>query len=226
MEAERNRCLAKTPERAPGYLRRSVVVYELLKRDIGTQDIEPGRRLYETDIAARYGASRTPVREALTRLLREGLIEKVGRAYVVRAFSVDDVRYIYQVRESLECLAVRMAVQNASDDEIVELGNKLESMNEAAMRRDIEDYLHLDREFHLLIGKYSKNSFLESELRDLHDKVTMIQSQWRPKVAKFPPLHVSHERLYDAIRRRDATIAEAEMSYHLQEFITSLNTQS
>jgi len=212
--------------RASGHLRRSVFIYEQLKDDIGCLRIEPGRRLYETDIATRYGASRTPVREALTRLVREGLVEKVGRAYVVKTYSVQDVAQIYKIREALECLAVRLAVQNASDAEITELGRLLQEMNAAASVEDLNAYLRLDREFHLLIGRYTQNHFLEAELRTLHDKVAIIQAQWRPKVARFPLLHTSHERLYDAIRRRDATIAEAEMCYHFQEFMISLNTIS
>ena len=211
---------ATTPD--TGHVRRSDVLYEELKEDIAGLRIAPESRLYEVEVAERYGASRTPARESLMRLVKEGLVDKNGRAYVVRTFSVADVIHIYALREALECLSVRLAIDNADDADIEELGGILALMDKASDSHDLNGYLKLDRNFHICIGRISENPFLQAELMEMGDKVAIIQAQWRKRVAKLPNLHKSHERLFDAISRRDKTIAEAEMRYHLHEFICSM----
>lgn len=213
-----------SPRKRSGSAKRSEDVYESLKIDIASMRVKPGDALFECDIAERYRASRTPVREALLRLVKEGLVEKVGRTNVVSSFSVDDVVNLYEIREALECLAVRLAVERASARDLEELEEIIACMRRAREKGRVDAYLSHDRNFHLAIARMARNPFLESELRSLQEKVRMIQSQWRNRVAKFPNLHDQHERIHDAIRRRDASIAEAEIRYHMQEFVSSIRT--
>jgi DNA-binding GntR family transcriptional regulator len=224
--AARKPGLAPLSGQSEGHKKRSQFVYECLKDDMSRLVIPPGVRLYETDVSARYGASRTPVREALNRLVREGLIHKVGRSYVVRSYTVQDVMHIYQIREALDCLAGRLVTGTISESELSQLKDLLDQMTETAGTSNVDNYLCLDRTFHLLIARFTKNAFLEQEMTLLYDKIAMIQAQWRSRLARFPLMHVAHERLYDAIRRRDAAIVEAEMRYHCLEFMTSMRTAS
>jgi len=211
-----------SPRKRGGAAKRSEDIYESLKTDIASMQVKPGDALFECDIADRYSASRTPVREALLRLVKEGLVEKVGRTNVVSSFSVDDVVNLYEIREALECLAVRLAVERATVGDLEELAEIIESMRQSREKGRVEAYLAFDRNFHLAIARMARNPFLESELRSIQEKVRMIQSQWRSRVAKFPNLHNQHERIHDAIRRRDASIAQAEIRYHMQEFVSSM----
>ena len=94
------------------------IAYEVLKKAIITGEIPAGERIVETDYADRLHISRTPLREALRKLERDGLVEYVmRRGVVVRAFTIDDVREIYTIRNALEMLTLPSIVENATQED-------------------------------------------------------------------------------------------------------------
>ena len=93
-------------------------VYQSLRTAILHGTYRPNQRLVEADIAVELGASRTPVREALQRLGNEGLTAKSRHGWMVREFTVGEIREIYEIRAALEGYAARLAAQRATDEDI------------------------------------------------------------------------------------------------------------
>lgn len=102
------------------------IAYEVLKHAIVTGEIPAGERIVETDYAERLHISRTPLREALRKLERDGLVEYVlRRGVVVRAFTIEDVDEIYTIRNALEMLTLPAIVERATQEDIASLRAKL-----------------------------------------------------------------------------------------------------
>ncbi|MFT7289439.1 MAG: DNA-binding GntR family transcriptional regulator, partial [Halieaceae bacterium] len=96
--------------------------FQMLQSDITKGVIKPGSKISETELAARYGTSRGPLREALQRLEGRGLIERIPHVGTrVVSLNLNELLEIYQVREALEGLACRLAAENMSDDEIASM---------------------------------------------------------------------------------------------------------
>jgi GntR family transcriptional regulator, rspAB operon transcriptional repressor len=105
------------------------VAYESLRDDITDWKLQPATVLSEIEISNRLGMSRTPVREALKRLAREGLVrDEVGRSAVVAPLSIEEAIHIYQVREALETYAIRLAARGFERDGFAELIEPLERL--------------------------------------------------------------------------------------------------
>ena len=106
------------------------IAYEVLKKAIITGEIPAGERIVETDYADRLHISRTPLREALRKLERDGLVEYVmRRGVVVRAFTIEDVKEIYTIRNALEMLTLPAIVEKATAEDIASLREKLAEMD-------------------------------------------------------------------------------------------------
>lgn len=194
-------------------------IYMRLKKDILSFNLPRGTVLQEAVLAERYHASRTPAREALRRLVQEGLTVRRGRNYVVRTFTADEVQDFYEVREGLEKMAVRLAIERASDDSLETLRQHIEAQTEATRRGDVATFNRLDTEFHIAIATMSGNLLLEREVSLLHDKVMLIRALELSREAGMSNALRDHQRIVDAILRRNITVAEAEMRYHVRSVI-------
>ena len=102
------------------------IAYDVLKKAIITGEIPAGERIVETEYADRLHISRTPLREALRKLERDGLVEYVmRRGVIVHAFTTEDVDQIYTIRNSLEMLTLPYIIENATAEDIASLREKL-----------------------------------------------------------------------------------------------------
>ncbi|CDX11442.1 putative Transcriptional regulator, GntR family [Mesorhizobium plurifarium] len=217
-------------KRSPGriYLptsaRLSDDVYSKLKKDILSASLKSDDRLYETTVAEAYGGSRTPVREALLRLLEEGLLVRQGRAYIVSRISVSEMIDIYRVRQNLECLSASIAAESITDAALGELRAMIEAMRIAAARREGSTFNLLDSEFHLAIAKSTGNEVLMDILTKLHERVLLVRNSVERFLSRLENANQEHEAIYNAIRRGQPTIASAEMNSHIQSTIESLRT--
>jgi DNA-binding GntR family transcriptional regulator len=169
-------------------------------------------------LAERFGASRTPVREALQRLQRDGLVERVGRFYRVIHMDERDMAELGEVREALESMALHLAAQR--DPSLVQALDDIVERHHDAHRRDaVDQFSELDGLFHLRIAEGSGNPSLLQHLGMLHDKITLIRNmeQWRPL------WHVrvldQHRRIVDALRRGQPDIAAGELRYHIRSVV-------
>lgn len=200
--------------------------YELLKKKIIRCELKPGQRLVERDLVDDLGISRTPIREALTKLEREGLINTIPRrGCYVREFSLEEMDELYEVRLALEALAVRLAAKNATSSEITRISRLWKNVPKEMAPGDIDLVLAADEQFHEMLAEASHNQTLLHFLRSLNDKIRMIRRVdfSRPKRLLFT--HDEHMAILKGIMKRDPDEAEQKIKAHITEsrdFISSL----
>src|SRR5690349_10811115 len=135
--------------------------YEQLKAMAITYQLRPGERLAELDLAKRLKVSRTPIREALNRLVTEGFLTFTpNRGFQCRPLDAKEIFDLYEVRRSLEASAARLAVERASDDELDDLGRFLERSRGVPEKTTVMELVRLDEEFHERVAILSRNAEL------------------------------------------------------------------
>ncbi len=195
-------------------------VYDGLRRDISAQRLLPGTVLQEAALSEQFEASRTPVREALFRLHQEGFIEKVGRQLRVKAFSLAEVEELYQLREALEKMAVRLCIDRASDASLDEIQAQLERYTEFDVDADYEAFNEYANQFHRSIVALCGNSMIQAQLAAIYDKVLVINSRYWRVGNTVEDAQRDHAYILRAIRNRDVVVAEAATRAHIQGIVT------
>lgn len=192
-------------------------VYQSLRTAILHGIYRPNQRLVETVIAEELGASRTPVREALQRLGNEGLITKSRHAWLVREFTVDEIREIYEVRAALEGHAVRLAAQRATDEDIARLAELINEqrakMSDTSVTRsavvDLNDRFHdavIAAAGNQRLGAFIKTNrmyYFNYRLASLYTDEQVVKSL------------EEHEELFEAIRNREPDKADEIARAHI-----------
>lgn len=196
--------------------RLSARVYGALKSRILAHGFEPGAVLQEQTLAGELGVSRTPVREALRLLTDEGLVARRGRLYATRQFSATDVRQIYEVREALETASVSLCAARAADPALHTLTGMITEQSIALHRGELSRFAELDSLFHLRIASLADNRLLLHQLSGLHDKVRLVRLRPTDFVLRAVD---EHRRIAEALQRRDAAVAVAEMRSHIRSVV-------
>lgn len=175
-----------------------------------------GSILAEVEIARTLGSSRTPVRHALGLLLKEGLLE-VGtrRQLIVRGFTPEHRKEILMLREALEGLAVRRACEVISDDDVDYLRLLIIRQRRAARNGDNDAFLDLDEEFHLRIVEAAQLPILHALLGQLRGFVRVARLDASRPPSVLEQVSAEHERIVDALDRRDADEALSALIEHL-----------
>lgn len=188
--------------------------YEVLRNRIVGLELAPGARLVERDLAAELAVSRIPLREAMQRLQQDGLVVVVPRrGAIVSPFTADDVRDLFDVRESLEVLATRLAAERAQPDGVAALADQLEVARRATERRDTAAIAAANARFHTVIVDLAANPLLESILRPLE-----ARTQWLFHLTKERDAGVQcqeHEEILAAIADHDADRAADHAFHHV-----------
>lgn len=195
-------------------LPRSDIVFRELLDDILSLRILPTDRLYESVIAEKYDASRTPVRAALHKLASEGLLSRHGRAYRVPEITYEFVDNLYSVREALECKSVELFVQNNGPLNAFE--PLLDKMEDAIRREDYQSFTTLDIAFHSEIAAGASNDLLDNLLTTIWNRVIYVRNAAFRQPDRMDQAFAEHRCIIDAIRRQNATIAVEEMRAHLR----------
>jgi DNA-binding GntR family transcriptional regulator len=184
--------------------------------------LEPGQRLYEQELAARMDISRTPIREAIRQLEREGLLTvRPNRETVVTTLTPSDIREVYVMRAALEGMAARLAAMARGGEEAGELLEILAKAEVAVASDDSEAFLQLDLDLHEAILRASRNGrLMEAALR--------VRSQTRRYLALslrlrntspqgLRPALEEHTQLTQAILAGDADLAERLMRVYIEK---------
>ncbi len=187
-----------------------------LRDAILTGGLVPGERIRQEDLADRHGASRVPVREALRMLEAEGLVTLVANtgAWVSR-LSLSDCEELYQIRERLEPLLLRYNLRGMTDGSIDDLERLAGTME---LADDVEQFLALDREFHLSCYTFVDTSVLGDTVLRLWNRTQHYRRAFT-RVFRSEgdrSVHHEHQLLVSAIRRRDDDEAERILGGHIR----------
>ncbi|MBP2148228.1 GntR family transcriptional regulator [Xanthobacter flavus] len=195
-------------------LSRAQRVYERLKEDIRAGALRRGERVREEQVARALGVSRTPVREALTRLTARGLIEATPAGLVVATISRPQTLELYAMREVLEGSAARFAAQHAAPSEIAML-DRLSSAFETAFG-DADRLAELNRRFHSAIVDAAHNRYLVRMLDELSDALALLPGTTFQLAERGPLAVREHAAIVAAIAARDPDAAERAARLHIQ----------
>lgn len=180
------------------------IAYEVLKKAIITGEIPAGERIVETDYADRLHISRTPLREALRKLERDGLVEYVmRRGVVVRAFTIEDVRQIYTIRNALEMLTLPSIIENATSEDIASLREKLEEMDRLQEKDDVEGLSPLARVFHWQLTCISQQKRILRVIEGQDEYIRRFSAMAIRQESRRPAAHHEHHLLVDYVEKKD-----------------------
>ena len=197
--------------------------YEKIKQQITACEFRPGDYLNEAELSERLGIGRTPVHQAIDRLMIEGLVQVMPRkGIIVTPVSLDDVLQTIEVRLLNECHCARLAAERASESEVRTLDDILARAEAELSRRDAERLMRLDREFHGAIAQISRNGVLADILGRLHDKSLRFWILSLNTPGHHARVHTQHLAILDAIRAHDPLAAEQTMRDHIEDFRRNL----
>ena len=193
------------------------IAYEVLKKAIITGEIPAGERIVETDYADRLHISRTPLREALRKLERDGLVEYVmRRGVIVHAFTTEDVEQIYTIRNCLEMLTLPDIIANATAEDIAGLREFLAKMDELDQKNDVEALSPLARDFHTAITSISGKSRILRVIEGQDEYIRRFSAMAIRQEDRRSQAHAEHHRLVDLIEQKDLPAFESLMRQHIE----------
>ncbi len=180
-------------------------VFESLKQSIIQGKITAGEWLVESHIAETLGISRTPVREAIHKLEREGLIERQPRGgFTVLGLNRNDIEETFGIRSVLEGYAARLAAEKHKKEELAPLEKKIEEFQNALERKKMDVLPVINTEFHDMLYALSKSPKLVHMINGLQDQIY----RYRELILKEKKFAVTsnrdHIKLLKLIRKRDA----------------------
>lgn len=193
--------------------------YEAIKHRIITCVFKPGDYINEAYVSGTIGIGRTPVHQAIDRLMQDGLLEVIPRkGIIVKPISLDEVVQITEVRRINEPHGARLASERADQNDIATLSDILRRADAWTDVRNIEQMMLLDREFHTTLAKVARNAVLAAILQNLHERslrfwfISLAVNEHQRDVQQ------EHRAIFDAIQRHDAAGASAAMTAHIDSF--------
>jgi DNA-binding GntR family transcriptional regulator len=191
-------------------------VFENLKNAIIKGDMPPGGRLIESRLAETLGISRTPVREAIHKLEREGYLRKLPRGgFSVLGLSRDDVEETFGIRRVLESYAARLAAEKHKKSDLKPLEKKIELFQKHLDSKDLEALPDINTEFHDLLYALSRSPKLISMINNLRDQIYRFR-QLILKDEKYARMsNEDHKDMLEKIRQRDTRGVERLVREHL-----------
>lgn len=191
-------------------------VYDELRADMISCRLAPGTEIRENELASRFGVSKSPVRDALMRLEREGLVITLPRqGYRVAPVSLADVQDMFHLREALEQACMERIARRADDEELAAL-DRFRSFDAAQWPGGFIAY---NREFHRTLARISGNARMRDYLIDLIDQMERAVQLSVSSLRKGDPQTVvdEHAELIDALQARQASRARRIASRHVSE---------
>ena len=199
--------------------------YSLILEAIDVGVYKPGDRLVESDLADRFGVSRTPIREALQRLETQSLLTRDGRSLIVSSLDHSQMAELYIVRAELEGLAANLAVKHATSEEIKVLQDMVDS--DRKIISDPSSLARSNRRFHKQIHLASHNRFLIKQLDLVHRSMALMATTSLAADGRGAVAVEEHQAIVTAIADGDSTKASEKLRNHISvAFITRLKQDS
>ncbi|MBF9032452.1 FCD domain-containing protein [Rhodobacterales bacterium HKCCE3408] len=187
--------------------------YDLILEAIDVGVYRPGDRLVESELAERFGVSRTPIREALQRLETQSLLTRDGRSLIVASLDHAQTAELYAVRAELEGLAARLAAQHAAPEEIRVLKRMIEE--DKALLDDPQALSRANRRFHRQLHLASHNRYLVQQLDLVHRSMALMATTSLAAAGRGEKALEEHAAIVAAIEARDGETAARALRDHL-----------
>lgn len=202
------------------------LAYERIKDAILSFDFMPNQALVEGELASQLRISKTPVRDALMRLEKEGLVIRIPfKGTYVSDISNQDMADIYEIRIALEGLAIRLATEFITDDDLQRLEKLMERHTEALAQRNVPKAMQINSEFHSLIINRCKNQRLVESLILLDDHLKRYRLLSIAQGLRLEKSVPEHRNIFEALKERNASKAETAMKEHLHSAMQDLYQQ-
>ncbi|PQO23566.1 GntR family transcriptional regulator [Rhodobacteraceae bacterium WD3A24] len=195
--------------------------YAMILQAIDTGLYKPGDRLVESELAERFGVSRTPIREALQRLETQSLLIRDGRSLIVASLDHNQLAELYVVRAELEGLAARLAARHATEEEVRVLRAMV--AEDRALLADPAALSRANRRFHKQVHLASHNRYLVQQLDLVHRSMALLASTSLAAEGRGARALAEHQAIVDAIAAGEGEAAYAALKKHIsQAFETRL----
>jgi DNA-binding GntR family transcriptional regulator len=182
--------------------------YARIKAKIQRCEFQPGARFSEAQLAAELALTKMPVREALSRLIQEGLVRSMPRhGYEVKPITVRDMLDLYQLRLAVEPLAVELAASRIDRPTLGRLSELCEVTCDPSDLASIAEFADAHREFHLLICRACGNRKLSDVLERVLEEFDRLVYMGLLRLDHHATLGTEHKPLVDALERRDSAAA-------------------
>jgi len=199
--------------------------YDLILQAIDGGIYRPGSRLVESELAERFGVSRTPIREALQRLETQSLLTRDGRSLIVASLDHAQTAELYAVRTELEGLAARLAARHAAEEEIQVLREMVEA--DRALLGDPEALARANRRFHHQIHLASHNRYLVQQLDLVYRSMALMARTSLAAEGRGEKALAEHQSIVQAIADRDGDRAAQALKDHLSiAFVVRLKEEA
>ena len=196
--------------------RLSETLREAIEEEVTTGKLIPGTHLDEIELAKRFGVSRTPIREALSVLAGEGLIElRPRRGAVVAQISPRRLVEMFEVMAELEAMCIRLAVRRITQQELTALEAAHEACRVAAASRDSDAYFYANEHFHIAIYAASHNTFLSDQAHTLQRKLRPYRRLQLRVRNRLQHSFEEHQEILDALRSGDTEAAMKSIRTHV-----------
>ena len=190
----------------------SELVYQKIREIIATRYYEPGQRVNKRELAEMLEVSQTPVNEAVTRFISEGLMEQKGRGGIfLKVYTYQDVKDLYAVRAGLEGISLRLCIEDGQVDKLDDAMKIFENMKRPLSFEEKKAYPKMDRAFHLEL-LFSSNNKVISEF---NSNYVLILKSYQMGFINDPEESLSeHLEIIRAIREEDALAAQVLLIEH------------
>ena len=192
------------------------VVFNTLRQAILRGELKPGERLMEIQLAKKLGVSRTPIREAIRKLELEGLVLMIPRKGAeVAEITEKNMLDVLEVRRALEELAVKLACERITEEEIQELKDAADAFQKILSEKDITKIAEADEAFHDVIFKSTGNDRLIQLLNSLREQMYRYRLEYLKREEYHPQLLEEHQQIIDRITRKDQSEAAELIDRHI-----------
>ena len=189
--------------------------YTLILEAIDGGVYRPGDRLVESELADRFGVSRTPVREALQRLETQSMLARDGRSLIVASLDHNQLAELYVVRAELEALAAKLAARHATPEEVKVLRDMV--AEDRAYIGNPQALSRANRRFHKQIHLASHNRYLVQQLDLVHRSMALLASTSLAAEGRGATALAEHQAIVDAIGAGDGEAAQSALRAHISK---------
>jgi len=202
------------------------LAYEKIKEAILTFQFLPNQALVEGELASQLGISKTPVRDALMQLEKEGLVARIPyKGTYVSDINNQDMANIFQIRIVLEGLAIHLATDNLTEEDFARMEQSILDYAKALQDKDVSRSSRINGEFHNIIIQRCSNPRLVIMLHNLDDHLKRYRLLSISRGTRTDKSVPEHQKILDACRARDPHAAEEAMKQHLFSAMEDLYDQ-